>query len=291
MDIDNLSQDQLDGMSMEDLTALAQGTAETAGAPEETPIIEPEAIENQMGQTPLSEAVEAPQEEIPTAQPDSNLTTQQTMEKQGNPEVPLARLREEKAQLATQLQQVQAFLNDPEAVRNYLQQLSPGELPEFGDDPDAAFEARTAPLMQRLQALESQLAQRDAEAARMSMMQELGSKHGPEFHSLLAEFDAANPHLVDAHPEVRYFTALGLRAKASPAPTGPVAPDPALIRAEAEKLLAERLAGGQSPRGIPTLGSAPQAREEKAAPDVETLSQGDMERMSFADLQRLARGG
>lgn len=286
--LQDLNQDDLEGMDMAQLEALARGGAESPPVPEALPAPEaapiPEAAPGAlpMPVTPDPAAAAA-------AIPDPS-------QRQGDPEVPLraareaARQAQERAQeLEQRQQQIEAFLNDPRAVQKYLHSIAPEARPDFDDDPDAALEARLAPLALELNQVKAQLAHTQAEAAHAKLMNDMVAKHGPDFHHVLAAFDAEQPNLAQVyHPEMRYLAALGLKGKSAPAPET-IGPDDPRVLAAAQKLLAEKLAGGAPLRGVPTLGAAPTARETTPAPDLDRMGQADQERMSFAELQALAK--
>ena len=220
---------------------------------------------------PALEAAERPdqqQAEMPAA-------PEQPQQQRGNPDVPLRQARE-------RLHQYESLLQDPQALRQYLAQIDPGEAPDFEEDPDAALSHRIAPLEQRLAALEQENRALKQDQMTRALHQELAGKHGADFHDTLSAFDQANPHPADLHPEVRYYAALGARAKNQPA-----APTEEQIAQAAERKLAELLKAGQNP--VRTLGSAPPAKADTPLPDIGTMSMDDFERMSPADRERLRR--
>lgn len=274
--LDQLSQDDLEGMDMGALEALARGGAES-------PLV-PEAPQPEPMEVPEPAAMATP--EAPSA-PEAPPMPMPEAARQGDPEVPLRALREQLREAQEREAQIDAFLRNPQAVIEYARSIAPEEAPSFDEDPDAALEARVAPLLQKIEALERRDQQRAAQMAHNEYMGSLAAKHGPDFHHLLQAFDDANPHFSHIDPELRYVAALGLKHKSGPA-IDPAA-DEARIQAAAQKMLAEKLATGQPMRGIPTLGAAPQARESGPAPDLDRMGQDEQDRMSFAELQALAK--
>lgn len=280
INLDALSQDDLENMDMAQLEALAQGGAQSPPVPEAPP--------QEMAQAPSPEpaAMATPEAPAPMPAPEAPpMPAQDT--RPGDPEVPLRAMREQLREAKEREQQIEAFLNNPRAVADYLRSIAPEEVPSFDEDPDAAIEARMAPILRELQALKEKDRHREAQWAHNERMANLAGKYGQDFHHVLQAFDAANEHLANLDPEVRYHAALGLRARTAAAPDP--AADEARIQAAAQKLLAEKLASGQPMRGIPTLGAAPQARESAPAPNLDAMSQDEQDRMSFADLQAMTR--
>ena len=277
--MDDLNQSQMDDMSMEDLQKLLQGGGESPAEDqgEQTAEGTPEDVDAE---------AQAPQAETPTAPVEEAAP-------RGVPDDRFAQMREQARALEEARQQLAAYeaaLADPERVRAHLASIAPGDAPSFDEDPDAALEARLAPVLQRMQALEAENNAHRQRAAHQQMLDQMHAKHGPDFGDKLAMFDQANPHFAQQgiHPELRYFAAKGLEAASQKQ-------DPAALQAQidaaAEAKLAKVLAsGGAATRGIPTLGNLPAARESKPATTLDSVSQADMERMSVDDLKNLLRG-
>jgi hypothetical protein len=212
----------------------------------------------------------------------------------GVPDDRFAQMREQARALEEarqQLAEYEAALRDPNRVRAHLNALQPEEAPSFDEDPDAALDARLAPVLQRMQALEAENHGHRQRAAHQQMLDTMSAKHGPDFGTKLAMFDQANPHFAQqgVHPELRFFAAKGLEAASQK--QDPAAEE-ARINALAEQKLAKVLAsGGGSMRGIPTLGDVPSAKESKPGTSLDSVTQGDMDRMSVSELQALLKGG
>jgi len=277
--MDDLTQEQMDGMSLEEMQRMMQGGHDEAGEQQ------PEAPQEAAQDSP--EVAQAEQPMQPEAQPEGPAA-------RGVPDDRFAQMREQARALEEARQRLAAYeaaLADPDRVRAHLASIQPEEAPSFDEDPDAALEARIAPVLQRLQQLEAENNHHRQRAAHQQMLDEMHAKHGADFGDKLSRFDQANPHFAQQgiHPELRYFAAKGLEAASK---SQDPAADEARINAAAEAKLAKILAsGGTSGRGIPTLGDVPSARESKPAPSLDSLSQQDMERMSASELQAILKGG
>ena len=325
MNIDTMHQDQMDAMPYDELVKLAQGVnyaapgeaAETARAQQPTETPREERQEEQQQQAVQPQHVETP---VPVPAPEA---TPAPEAQRGDPEVPLRHAREQarqaleakqaveqahqqaiarQAELENHLKGWQQFAQDPEALRAHLATVAPGPAPDFDVDPQAAIQHHLAPIMNELSSVKAELAQTKAQRAQESAaaqaqqaqqarMAEVAQKHGPDVHSLIPAFDQANPHYAHLDPEARLMMARGLQA-ASAAQANPAA-EQARIKALADQQtdaqLAAILMGGPAPRGIPTLGAAPTGREEQSPVNLDSVGQGDMEKMSIADLQKLVR--
>lgn len=309
--------DQMQGMTFEQLQqhAMGIGQPENPAAPVQ-PMQQAAAAPPEQAQRPAEEAGETPQEERQeieareeAAQPPAADQAEIERQRQGNPAEALRQEREARRQEAERAQRAEAerqrveaehkalldALQDPERVKAHLQKIAPGPAPDFDDDPQGALDHRLAPVLEDLKATKAELAQMKQEAAHQQYMSRMVEKHGPGFHADLQAFDSANPHLSHLDPELRYVAALGLRSK-SAAPPDPAADEAriqALAAEKAKELAAQQvaavLASGKAPKGIATLGSAPQAKQEQNAPDLNAMSYGDMDGKSASELQAMLR--
>lgn len=292
------TQDEQAAMSTEQLIALArQQAGETPVAPEAKAETETPREERQEQQA----APEQPPAEVPAA------------EKTGDKEVPMAHLRETarqqqaRAEAAETLRQAaeleakkahehnaqwQAFANNPDALRQHLATIAPAQAPDFDLDPAGAIAHHLAPLQQQLASVQAELSANKAQQAHRSTMDALAVKHGSDTPHLLAAFDQANPAYAHLHPEARLTMAQGLiaqQAKLNPqAETDRIN---ALAAEKSQRDLAALLASGKDVKGIATLGSAPQAQQDKPAMDFATMSHDDINKVPVADLLAQLKAG
>lgn len=311
----DLSHDDLNAMSYEDIQAIARGLGQPQAA------AAPAAQAQEQAEAPQQEAQETPAEQAQEAAAGTEAPAPDPAARQGDPNVPLSHAREqarqaqaerdriaaEKAALEAQhreterqareahaqLQKLHEQLRNPEVVRQHLQAIAPAEQPDFDVDPHAAVAHIVAPLQQQIQNLTAKLQHQEAQAKHHAYLGQLAAKHGGDFHQTLADFDQTHPNLAQQgmDPEIRYLTALGLKAKQA-TPPDPAA-EQARIQAEAQKqaeqMVAQALAGGKAPKGITTLGDAPQNRQDQAPPDLGSLDYDQMSRMSSAEQQALLK--
>lgn len=288
---EDLTDEQVAGLSAEEFDALVAGGGAAAAEGDDDPPSQPAAPEVAPEPEPAPSPAAAPAP-APAA-PDP------------------ARY----AELEEQHRQLLAALSDPARVRQHLAALDPtfGQpaapvpaqpepaapvAPSWDEDPDAALayvvqnaiQQATAPLVSELQTLKERDAQREAQEQHRTMMMTMASKHGPDFETTLQAFDAANPHLKDYHPEVRYMAAFGLKAKTAPPPQADPADLDARIAAKAEELLAQRLAGGKPVRGVPTLGGVTPGQADETL-DPEKVDYARMNLDEMLQFGRKAFGG
>lgn len=270
--LEELTPEQLDAMTDEELTALGETAFGAEG--EENPALEEPAPE-------LAAAPPAP--ELAPVQPDpaSDLHAQ------------MAQLQEQLARERAERDTLNAALQDPARVRAHLAAIAPPEpeapmAPSWDEDPQASIQfmiqQATAPLLAEVQTLRQRDAERAAQDQERELMMQMAGKYGQDFGAVLSDFDQKQPHLRDLHPEVRYLASLGLRAREKPAD------DDARIKAAAEALLAERLkSGGRGPAGVPTLGGAPQGAPDEAPSDLTNMGYDAMLSMPLDKMLEVGR--
>lgn len=274
MDVNEMPTDQFMALPEDQQEMLMRGQA-LPDAPAEVP------------QEPEQEAPAAPAAEEPAPAPEAPAQP----ERRGDPEVPLRQTREELRQAQAALKEREDYLarlaeemNNPDLVEAHLRKLRPGQAPDFDDDPQAAFDHRLTPVLERVQQLESQLQQERGLRAQQELMAQMHDKHGKDFSSVLQAFDANNSHLTHLHPELRYLAAKGLQATTPPDP----AVEQERIKAAAEALLAQQLKSGKVP--VQTLGGAPPSRPVDLESEYDpNMSQEDFDKLPDHKVREMGR--
>lgn len=315
----DISHQQMEGMSTEALEALTRGYAgepqQAAEAPV-APVVQaqaPAAVE-----APQQAAVETPreqrqeqeqQQEQPAAQ-----APEQTKDK-GDTAIALRQAREATRQADLRSQQIEAerlslerqhaalvaALKDPDQVESHLKTLRPAAVvpPDYDLDPAGAIKHHLTPVLDELALVKRELAQNKEQQAadkrqqaHNTYMGTLETKYGADYQADIQAFDQQNAHLKDSDPEMKIMSVRYHRGQQAATPPDPAAENAriqALANQQAEDTLAKLLAGGNAPKGITTLGSAPQAKQEGAGVDLNAMGHDAMNKVPTADIQASLR--